>query len=190
MKSAVRGSTSMHVAGQVTAHGRLTGLNLDMLRGGDLAGSITENGVPLHLIGAAGKVYVKATPAFLRQVHSSSGVCTLICGKYVQLTSAQSGQLSGSVSMASLTHALTSRLPRFTQAGTTTVNGQRAIVLHGADGSVLNVAASGKPYPLRVVAPPAHHETVLFTRWNAVATPSAPPAGQVINLNKLKAGGS
>lgn len=191
MKAAVRNATSMHLSGRVTARGRPAGLDLDLLRGGDVAGTITQNGTPLHLISSGGKVYVKATPAFLHQVHASSAVCSLICGKYVQMTSAQGTQLSGSISMANLTRALTSGLPRhLSQAGTTTVSGQRAVVLHGSDGSTLDVAARGRPYPLRVVAPPAHHETVLFTKWNAVATPSAPPASQVINLSKLKAGGT
>jgi hypothetical protein len=191
MKAAVRDAASMHMSGQVTAPGHPTGLDLDLLRGGDLAGTITQNGVPLHLIGADGKVYVKATPAFLRQVHAASAACSLICGKYVQLTSAEGSSLSGSLSMANLTSSLTNGLPRhLTQVGTTTVNGQQAVVLHGSDGSTLDVAAHGRPYPLRVIAPPGHHETVQFTRWNAIATPSAPPASQVINLNKLKAGNS
>jgi hypothetical protein len=27
-----------------------------------------------------------------------------------------------------------------------------------------------------------------FTQWNKVPTPTAPPAGQVVNVNQLKAG--
>jgi hypothetical protein len=187
MKTAVRNATSMHMAGQVNANGRQAVLNLSLLRSGDLSGSITENGVPLHLIGSGGKVYVKATPAFLRELKASKAVCVLMCGKYVQMSGAEGSRLSGSLSMASLTRALTSSLPHLTRAGTTTVAGQQAIELRGADGSTVDVAASGPPYPLRVVSPPSHHERVLFSRWNQVPAPAPPKSSEVINLSKLKA---
>lgn len=190
MKTAVSSATSMHMAGQFSEHGRAAALDLGVLRAGGLAGTITQNGVSLQLIGAQGKVYVKATPRFLRELRESKAVCTLMCGKYVQMTGPEGSQLAGGLSMTSLTRTLVGGLPKFSRAGTTTVGGQPAIVLHGADGSVLDVAAHGKPYPLRVVAPASRAETVVFSRWDAVAPPAAPPAGQVINLNQLNAGSS
>jgi hypothetical protein len=177
----------MHLSGQVDATGRQAVLDLSLLRSGDLAGSITENGVPLHLIGSGGKVYVKATPEFLRQLRQSKAVCVLMCGKYVQMSGAEGSRLSGSLSMASITRALTNSIPHLTRTGTATVAGQRAIELRGADGSTVDVAASGTPYPLRVISPPSHHERVLFSQWNQVRPPAPPKASEVINLSKLKA---
>jgi hypothetical protein len=190
MKAAVANAASMHLAGRVATSGRATALDLDVLRAGGISGSITQNGVPLELIGAAGKVYVKATPAFLRELRASAGICNLMCGKYVQMSGAAGSQLDGSLNMASLTRAFVTGLPRETRAGTTTVAGQQAVVLHGSDGSTLDVAAHGTPYPLRVIAPAGHHETLTFSQWNRVATPTAPPASKVINLSQLKAGSS
>jgi hypothetical protein len=190
MTAAMRDASSMHMAGQINAAGRPAELNLSLLRSGDLSGSITENGVPLHLIGAKGKVYVKATPAFLRQLRASRAVCTLMCGKYVQLSGVEGRRLAGSLSMSNLTQALTGKLPRLTRTGTTNVAGQRAIELRGADGSTVDVAAQGKPFPLRVVAPPGNHERVLFSRWNQVPAPAPPKPSEVIDLGKLKAGNS
>ena len=190
MKAAVRDADSTHLAGRVTSSGQATALNLSVLRAGDLAGSITQHGVPLELIGTGGKVYIKATPAFLRELRASAGICNLMCGKYVQMSGAAGGQLSGSLNMTSLTRAFITGLPRMTQTGTTTVAGQQAVVLHGTDGSTLDVAAHGTPYPLRVIAPAGHHETLTFSQWNRVATPTAPPASKVINLSQLKAGTS
>jgi hypothetical protein len=187
MKTAVRNASSMHLAGLVNASGKQSMLNLGLLRSGDFSGSITQNGVPLHLIGANGKYYVKATPAFLRQLGESKSVCVLMCGKYVQISGAQGSRLSGSLSMANLTRALTSNLPQMTRAGTATVAGQQAIELRGADGSTVDVAASGPPYPLRVISPPSHHERVLFSQWNQVRPPAPPKSSEVINLSKLKA---
>jgi hypothetical protein len=190
MKAAVANAASMHLAGRVATSGKATALDLDVLRAGGISGSITQNGVPLELIGAAGKVYVKATPAFLRELRASAGICNLMCGKYVQMSGAAGSQLDGSLNMASLTRAFVTGLPRETRAGTTTVAGQQAVVLHGSDGSTLDVAAHGTPYPLRVIAPAGHHETLTFSQWNRVATPTAPPASKVINLSQLKAGSS
>jgi hypothetical protein len=190
MKTAVRDAASMHLAGRVTTSGKSTALDLNVLRAGGLSGSITQNGVPLDLIGTAGKVYVKATPAFLRELRASAGVCALMCGKYVQMSGSAGSQLDGSLNMASLTRAFVTGLPKMTRTGTTTVAGQQAVVLHGSDGSTLDVAAHGTPYPLRVIAPAGHHESLTFSQWNRVATPTAPPASKVINLSQLKAGSS
>jgi hypothetical protein len=190
MKTAVRAASSTHLAGKLSDSGRAIALDVGVFRSGDLSGTITQNGVPLRLVGSKGKVYVKATPEFLRQLKAPAAVCTVLCGKYVQMSGPQGNELSGSLSMTNLTHSLLNGLPKFTKDGTTTVAGQQAIVLRGTDGSTLDVAAHGKPYPLRIVAPPSHHETVLFSQWNAVPAPAAPPANQVINLNQLKAGSS
>lgn len=189
MKAAVRAAPSMHMTGRLSDSGRPVGLNVSVLRDGDLAGQITQNSVPLSLIGAHGKFYVEATRPFLRELHASS-VCSLMCGKWVQMSGPQADQLTGSLSMASLTRSLTSGLPAFRKTGMTTVGGQRAIEMQGADGSTLYVAARGKPYPLRVTSPGGSQGSVVFSQWGAVPEPSAPPSGQLINLGQLKAGTS
>jgi hypothetical protein len=190
MKAAVDAATSMHLAGQLPNAGRPVALDLDVLRAGDLTGTITENGLPLQLIGSRGKVYVKATPAFLRDLKAPGGVCAVMCGKFVQMSGLQATELAGSLSMTSITRSLIAGLPKFRRAGTTSVSGRPAVVLHGADGSTLDVAAHGKPYPLRVVAPRGRAESVVFSHWDTVPAPTAPPGGDVINLNQLKAGSS
>ena len=190
MKTAVQKADSAHLDGRVTSGGQATVLDLSVLRAGGLDGSITEHGVPLKLIGTSGKVYIKATPAFLRELRAPSGVCSLMCGKYVQMSGAAGSQLDGSLNMTTLTRAFITGLPKMTRAGTTMVAGQQAVVLHGADGSTLDVAAHGTPYPLRVISPPGHHETLTFSQWNRVSIPAVPPASKVINLSQLKAGTS
>jgi hypothetical protein len=190
MKAAINGATSMHLAGQLPNGGRPVALDLGVQRDGGVAGTITQNGVPLQLIGAQGSFYVKATPAFLRELRAPATVCAVMCGKYVQLSGSQGSQLAAGLSMASLTRSLIAGLPKFRQKGTATVGGQSVIVLAGADGSTLDVAAHGQPYPLRVVGPAGRHESVVFSHWDTVARPGAPRRGEVINLNQLKAGSS
>lgn len=190
MKTAVRGASSVHLDGKVASDDRPLALNLGVRRDGGLSGTITRSGVPLRLIGTGSKVYVKASPGFLRQLHASSAVCAVMCGKYVQMGSSQARDLAGSLSMGNLTGALTGSLPKFAKAGTTTVRGQPAVVLRAPDGATLDIAARGTAYPLRVVASSGRPESIVFSQWNKVPAPSAPPADQVINLNQLKAGSS
>jgi hypothetical protein len=187
MRTAVEHAASTHLTGRLTKDGRAVALNVGVVRAGGLDGTISRGGPPLHLISASGKVYVQATRAFIRQLGVPAAICTIMCGKYVQLSGAQGQELAGSLSMSTLTSSLAGRLPRFRLDGRTTVGGQPAIVLRGADGSTVDVAARGTPYPLRVVAP-SGAGAIRFSDWDHVARPAAPPAGDVINLSQLKAG--
>jgi len=184
MKTAVNAASSVHLDGVLHDGGRTVALDIGLVRSGGFAGTIAGNDVPLTLIDAGGKVYVKATPAFLRELRVSSAVCSLMCGKYVELTSAQTSALAGDFTMRTLLGSLTGALPRLADAGTTTVNGQHARVLRASDGSTLDVAATGSPYPLRVIGK-AHRGRLDFSQWNSVPRPVAPPASQVINVSQL-----
>jgi hypothetical protein len=184
MQKAVQGATSVHLSGVLRNGGKPIGLNLGLIRSGDFAGTITQNGVPLMLIDVGGKAYVKVTAAYLRQLNVSPSVCPVMCGKYVELTPAESASLAGNLSMPALLSSFTGRAPRFTGAGTTTVAGRKGQVLRGPDGSRLVVAATGTPYPLQAVGRQGSG-SLTFTQWDAVPRPAAPPPGQVIDLNRL-----
>jgi hypothetical protein len=184
MQKAVQAASSVHLSGVLRNGGKPIGLNLGLIRSGDFAGTITQNGIPLMLIDAGGKVYVKATAAYLRELKVPASVCSIMCGKYVRLDSSEAGPLAGSLNMSALLSSFTGKAPRFTSAGTTTMAGREGQVLRGPDGSRLVVAATGTPYPLQAVGKQSNG-TLNFSQWNAVPRPSAPPASQVINLNKI-----
>jgi hypothetical protein len=189
MRAAVQAATSVHVAGRLVAEGRPLGLDLGVHRSGQLAGTITTAGVPLTIIDTGGKAYIKATRAFLAQLNASAAVCKLICGKYVLTTGAREDKLTGSLGMRTLLGSMTARrLPVFTSAGTSTVGGVPANVLRGSDGSKLELAARGAPYPLRVTAPASHDRagSLEFSQWNSVPPPAAPPSAKVIDLRQLE----
>jgi hypothetical protein len=184
MKSAVNAANSVHLSGVLRDNGGSVGLDIGLIRSGEFAGTITDNGLPLTLTDTGGKLYVKATPAFLKQLKVSPALCSLMCGKYVELTAAQSEALAGNFTMRKLLASLTGSLPKFADAGTTTVRGQQVQVLRAADGAMLDIAATGTPYPLRAVAK-RHNGQLDFTQWNSVPRPAAPPASQVINASSL-----
>jgi hypothetical protein len=189
MRKAVQAARSVHLSGVVRNAGKPIGLNLGLIRSGDFSGTLTQNGIPLRLIAAGGKVYVKATVAYLKKLKVPASVCSIICGKYVEVSPAQARSLLGSLSMSALLSSFTGKVPRFTNAGTTTVAGRKGQVLLGPDGSRLVVAATGTPYPLQAVGRQTNggqsNGTLNFSQWNAVPRPTAPPASQVVNLNKI-----
>ncbi|HTS95372.1 MAG TPA: hypothetical protein VMI33_02030 [Streptosporangiaceae bacterium] len=184
MRSVVKAARSVHLDGVLRSGGKAIGLNLGLTSSGGFAGTITENGVPLTLVDAGDKVYVKATAPFLAQLRVPASACSIMCGKYVEMSGSQGDELAGNLNMSSLLASFTGRLPRFTDAGTTTVAGHAGQVLLGPDGSRLVVAAAGPPYPLQAVARQGNG-SLDFSQWNAVPRPVAPPAGQVIDLSKL-----
>jgi hypothetical protein len=190
MRKAVQAASSVHLSGVLRNGGKPIGLNLGLIRSGEFSGTLTQNGIPLTLIDAGGKVYVKATAAYLRELKAPASVCAVMCGKYVEVSSAQARSLSGSLGMSALLASFTGKLPQLTNAGTTTVAGREGQVLQGPDGSRLVVAATGTPYPLQAVGRQSNggkqsNGTLDFSQWNAVPRPTAPPASQVINLNKI-----
>jgi hypothetical protein len=190
MRQAVRAASSVHLSGVLSNGGKPIGLNLGLIRSGEFSGTLTQNGIPLTVIDAGGKAYVKATAAYLRELRAPAAVCSVMCGKYVEVTPAQARSLSGSLSMSALLSSFSGKLPPLTNAGTTTVNGQKGQVLRGPDGSRLVVAATGTPYPLQAVGRQGaggqqSNGTLNFSQWNAVPRPVPPPASQVVNLSKI-----
>jgi hypothetical protein len=185
LKTALAGARSVHVAGEVAEGGSTDHLNLALTRSG-LSGSIQSAGTTLDIIDPGQLAYIKVTSAFLALTHAPASVCHRVCGKYVATPASQGKKIIGNLSMSGLLSELSDSLPRYVRAGATTVGGQQALILHGTDGSTLDVAAAGPPYPLRAVAPSSSAAGELeFSQWNAVPPIVAPAASQVISLSQL-----
>jgi hypothetical protein len=187
MQSSVRQASSVHVAGNLSNNGTPISVDLDLHRNGDVSGTVSQNAAPFQIVGLGNLTYIKATRAFLQQVKAPTSACAVVCGKWLQLTTAEAGQLTGDLSMNSLTAPLTSgQVPALTEAGKVTVNGQSAWVLRASDGSKLDVSTTNQHYPLAASTGGSTHEVVTYSRWNAAPKPVAPPANEVLNLNNLK----
>jgi hypothetical protein len=185
LKTALAGARSVHVAGDVAEDGSTDHLNLALTRSG-LSGSIESAGTTLDIIAPGPLAYIKVTSAFLALTHAPAGACHRICGKYVATSASQGKKIIGDLTMSGLIKELSDSLPRYVRSGTTTIGGQQALILHGTDGSTLDVAAAGPPYPLRAVAPSSSATgELVFSQWNAVPPIVAPAASQVISLNQL-----
>jgi hypothetical protein len=186
MQQAVRGATSVHFDGQESEHGIPVGVDTGISRSGDVSGTVTDNGANVQVLGVGGKAYIKVTPELLKQVKAPASSCSIVCGRWAELPANEAGQLTGQLTMSNLTGSVaTTKLPKFTEDGSTTVNGQPAWVLRAANGATLDVSSVGKPYPLKATPGSGGHGVIKYSQWNAVPKPAAPPAGQVINLTGL-----
>jgi hypothetical protein len=193
MKAAVRAASSVHLTGTLggaggaggAGGGKAVGIDVGVTRSGAFSGTVTQRGVSLTIINAGGTVYIRATRAFLAQLNVPAAVCSVLCGKYVAMSPAKGDALAGELNMPVMLQSITGRLPAFTETGTQTVDGQRARVLRGADGSTLAVASTGTPFPVEAISPQGQHGRLGFSQWNSVPPPVPPPAGQVIDLTKL-----
>jgi hypothetical protein len=186
MSAALRAASSVHISGTIRHGGKILGVNLGITRSGELAGRVSENGAAITVLAARGHSYVKLTAAFLGLAHLPATACSRFCGRYLELPGAQSRALLTGLSMASMTHALTSTPPgKVKFLGAVAVAGQLAWLLVDGHGNSIYVAARGKPYVLREVAAPPSTDSASLTQWNAVRIPGPPPPGQVVHRRQL-----
>jgi hypothetical protein len=142
---------AVHLTGTGTSNGAAMKLDLH-LQGGDATGTISEGGNSIKLVGTGGKLYVQASSGFWTQAGIPDSAAGGLAGKWVIVPSSAAAQVLP-FTLSSLADEL--RHPSGATVkdavSTSTLNGQKVVVVTQTDGSVLDVAATGTPYPLRTV---------------------------------------
>lgn len=180
--AALRNATSTHVFADVRQGSKHVVMDASMSRSGELSGQLTINNVPVTVLVTGGTAYIKITAAFLRYTHLPPAACASVCGKWVKTSASKASGITGDLGWSSLVSPSTHRLPRLSYQGPATVNGQLAWKLRSNRGSVAYVAATGRPYPLRLTQGGNRFD---FTRWNHATIPPPPPPGQVVSPGRL-----
>ncbi len=193
--AAVKAAKSFHVSADGTSDGQR--LMIDMSYSDrSSTGSITIADSKIELRNVDGQVYFTAPDAFWRKQAGAQAdvVLPLVSGKWVlvpagnkdfaELASfADRDQFVGSLNSDSTGHAYAS-VPGRTIDGIETVG-----IRDTTDGSVLYVAKNGTPYPVQGESKDTSGSgggTFAFGGWNAPVEVTAPPAGDVIDLSRLK----
>ncbi len=155
--AALRAAPSYAMQGTIAQNGQRMRLRLTTItkpKSLDLAFAIGGSAVELIELPDAG--YVRANARFFR-THGGGRVVQL-AGRWIQVPSANARTTTSSLGVfapATLARCLAENHGTLSTAGETTVDGRRAILLKdagdkpGSAPSVLAVAASGTPYPLR-----------------------------------------
>jgi hypothetical protein len=185
VRTALHNASSVHVQGTLQQSAKTVALNLSLNRAGGVSGDLAINGARFGILSTSGHTYIKLTKDFVRYAHLPESACTLMCGKYLKTSPGQSQSVVGGISMNSLFGQLTTAKPDFTYAGSTTVNGRPAWILHGKHGGRAYIAATGQAYPLRFTARSSQAGRLDFTQWNKAKIPPPPPASQVVDPSQL-----
>jgi hypothetical protein len=161
--------------------------------------ALKEKDSSASIIVADGSFYMKGNAAWWKEVEAGRDADAL-AGRWFKVPFALAKELTQVLDPKTLSRCLVTEHGTLTRGGTTTVDGQRAIVIidkgdrPGSAPGKLYVAATGEPLPLRIVTtgkqrPGGHKDpecgddtpaeagdTVVFSDYNDPLDISAPPA--------------
>ncbi len=185
-KAALASATSYHLAGFIDSSGSSSDkvtLDVKVQNKDTMAGHLDEGGMSFDFVSIGGKVYFRGQQLWQKL---NPAVADTIGDKWVTATgnSQLEGELSsvnGLADASSLADSLGSTGGPYTKAGTSSVNGQQVVVVKSKDGE-LDVALSGKPYPVHLDA--GAHGRMDISGYGSSFGISAP--GGAIDLSTLQ----
>jgi hypothetical protein len=185
---ALQKAGAVHLTGGGSIDGKEVDVDLH-LQGEDATGTMTIGGQQLKIVDTGGKLYTQGTAEFWTQSGVPASAASALDGKWVIVPSEAAGQLEP-FTLKSLTEEL--RHPSGAKikdaVHTSTLNGKKVVVVTQTDGSTLDVAATGTPYPLRTVDKGANAGTVNASDFGKKVTITAPSGA--VDLSQLAGGGA
>jgi hypothetical protein len=184
--SALEKAGAAHLVGTGTQDGKPMKLDIHVV-GADASGTVTMNGAQLDMVNVGGKFYIRASGDFWTQNGVPAAAVSLLDGKWVIVPGDAASQFS-QFSLKGLADEL-----RHPSDGTIkdavhtdTVDGTKVVVVTESNGSTLDVAATGTPYPLRIVDRGSQSDTITasdFGKKTAITAPSG-----ALDLSQLAGG--
>ena len=184
--SALEKAGAVHLTGTGKTNGASIQLDL-RLQGNDATGTLIEGSNSIKLVGTGGKLYVQASPAFWTKAGIPESAAGGLDGKWVIVPSSTAGQVlpfNLSSLADQLRHPTGATIKDAVHTGT--LHGQKVVVVTQTDGSTLDVAATGTPYPLQTVDKGTDAGTITASDFGKKTTITAPSGA--LDLSKL--GGS
>jgi len=200
VEAALKGATSLHMAGSIIEHGDQVDFDVSVDTSGDCTGTMGLHGTTLHLLGVAGRYYFKASRAFwaAQDPAHAAQIWALVGGKWVAMGGgAQGGSQPGgqSAEMSSLCNLtqLTRGLFGHAGPGPTSVigpsrfQGQPTVKLAGRSAggaaTTIQVLAAEPHYPVRVDA--GSQGEMTFSRFDQPVEVAAPSPSERVDLSRL-----
>jgi hypothetical protein len=187
--SALEKAGAVRLTGTETTGGKETTLDL-RLQGQDATGTIGVSGEQLKIIETGGKVYIQASSGFWTQNGIPQTAVSMLAGKWVIVPASAASQFQ-TFSIKGLADALRHPSSGGTikdQVTTGTLSGQKTVVVTQSDGSTLDVAATGTPYPLRTVDKGSNKGTITASDFGKKTTITAPSGA--LDLSQVASGGA
>lgn len=177
---------AVHLTGSGTTEGKTMTVDLHM-QDADAVGTITMDGGTLDVTNTGGTFYIRASAPFWTAQGVPAQAVPALAGKWVIVPS------SATKDFAQFTvKGMADQLRKPTDATiepkvhTDTLNGQKVVVVSQSDGSTLDVAATGTPYPLQTVDKGATTGTMTASDFGKRTTITAPSGA--VDLSQLAGG--
>jgi hypothetical protein len=185
--NALEQSGAAHAKGSVSSGGQPGELDLQ-LQGSDVSGTITMQGQAIKVVSTGGKTYIQAPASLYTAQSIPDAVASQLAGKWVIVPESAASDFS-TFTLKGLADEL--RKPSEgtinDKVTTATVDGQKVVVVTESDGSTLNVASTGTPYPLKVENKGSSDAgTITFSDFGTKQSITA-PAG-ALDLSTLSGG--
>jgi hypothetical protein len=185
-EAALRSADSVRVRMDMKDAGQVLRGDLELAANGDISGWIELDGVRVNTIVVDGEVYVRSREAMQRELGADAA--RAYGDRWIKQTKAQAREAASYTSQVTVEGFadLFGKLDAsaFTRKGVETVDGQLVVRLKGVD-SILDVMATGEPYPVRVKGTDKNGEAVSmelsdYGKDFKIKAPADP-----IDLNKL-----
>ncbi|GAA4603120.1 hypothetical protein BJY16_004502 [Actinoplanes octamycinicus] len=188
-KAALKAASSFHVKGAMSEDGDVTQIDLKVA-GKDLAGSIQMGEAKLQMLSVAGARYIKPNDAFWTMIDSSGATAKLmkqaVGDKWIKPTANDASLGSFFFGESDIDEMLTPG-GAVTKGEAKAVDGVPAIGLVDSSDTktVLYVATSGEPYPIKMERPAP--EGLTFSEFNQTfAEIKAPAETDVVDQSKIQ----
>ncbi len=187
-KAASQNAATVHISGSVVDEGKPISLSMDLVANKGAKGHLTLEGNGIEIVEVEKAFYINGSAAFYTHL-AGAAAAQLLQGKWLKAP-ASGGDFASFAELTNLSKLLNSVLAShgtLKSAGTTTINGQKAVgVTDTQKGGTLYVAATGTAYPLQISRGGGSGGTIVFDKWNQPVTLTAP--ANAININQLQSG--
>lgn len=187
--TAAKGASSVHMIGSIASGGERIDVDLQLAKDLGATGSMGVKGAKADLVLVGGKVYLKGSPEFWRQVGGAQGAAAAELLKDKWIVAPASGDFASLAQIADV-NALMTQLSKdhgtLTKGAETKVGGQKVIAVESSKGGTLYVATTGKPYPVELSKSGSDGGKITFEKWGASVKLEAPKGA--VDLSQIIGG--
>jgi hypothetical protein len=188
--AALKEVSSVHIKGDIESDGEKMSLDMHITSTGEAQGTIKAEGAEISLIRAGSDIYMKAEADAWESLSGSGEAAALLAGKWLKLPGDDSdfSEFTDFTDLKAFADNLSADGKLTKQPGTKTINGKKAFVLEDEsdDASILYIAATGKPLPLRIEPKSGTDKGFLDFTYGESITVKAP--ADAVDLAALIAG--
>ncbi|MFE7777622.1 hypothetical protein ACFU5O_27730 [Streptomyces sp. NPDC057445] len=198
--AATKAADSLKVAGEGKDDDKHLSMEFALSKAGDCTGRVGNTGYGQNAMLVSDKIsYMKGDEAFWKQIGKETGtsakqstaIAEMLKGRWMKIPADQAKSMGELCNLNALLKEMGDEdTAGVTKGQTTEVNGQKALTLTRKDGAETHtfyVATKGQPYFLKFVTEGGDEPgTLVFSDYNKPVTVTAPPADQIVDLDKVR----